>query len=355
MDTVTQITLGAAVGEVILGKKTGNKAPLWGALLGVVPDMDVLFTSFLTDVQEIIVHRGISHSLLFCIAAPPVFGWALSKMKWNREVDWKSWSWMVFWVIFTHIFIDVCTSYGTQVFQPFSNVALSFNSIFIVDPFYTLPLMAGIITALFFQRGSARRALANYLGLGLSSFYLLMGFGIKYHVNEVFEENFRRGHITVDRHMTTPAPFTEFLWTGYAESNDTIYAGIYSIFDDDRSIDLIKISQNSELINPYKNDLPVRRLLWFSNGYYAVDKKPDGIYFHDLRFGRSDLWLTDKDASFVWNYKLQFNADSTKVTGFQHLDPAFNIHNTQNNLFDKLLERIWGENKNEQDLKLIIP
>lgn len=134
MDTVTQITLGAAVGEVILGKKTGNKAPLWGALLGVVPDMDVLFTPFLTDVQEIIVHRGISHSLLFCIAAPPVFGWALSKMKWNREVDWKSWSRMVFWVIFTHIFIDVCTSYGTQVFQPFSNVALSFNSIFICRP-----------------------------------------------------------------------------------------------------------------------------------------------------------------------------------------------------------------------------
>lgn len=339
MDTVTQFTLGAAVGEAVLGRKIGNKAPAWGAVIGIVPDLDVLANPFLNEVQEIIAHRGISHSLMFCLAASPLFGWLLSRMKWNRDAGWRSWSLLVFWVILTHIFVDVCTSYGTQVFQPFSNYALSFNSIFIIDLFYTLPLMIGLVTTLFFNRGSDKRKWANRLGLGISSFYLLMGFGLKWHVNSVFEDNFQRQQISVDRYMTTPAPFTEFLWTGYAESDDTIYAGLYSVFDDDRSVDLIKVPQNSGLINTYKNDLPVRRLIWFSNGYYSVEKRTDGIYFSDLRFGRSDLWLTDRDAPLAWTYKLEFNNDSSMVTGFRHFEPSFN---RGDNLLGRLVDRIIG-------------
>ena len=38
MDSVTQIVLGAAVGELVLGRKVGNKAILWGAIAGTIPD-----------------------------------------------------------------------------------------------------------------------------------------------------------------------------------------------------------------------------------------------------------------------------------------------------------------------------
>jgi len=41
LDLVTQIVLGAAVGEVVLGKKAGNKAIMWGAIGGLIPDLDV--------------------------------------------------------------------------------------------------------------------------------------------------------------------------------------------------------------------------------------------------------------------------------------------------------------------------
>ncbi len=343
MDTITQITLGAAVGEAVLGNKAGNKAPLWGAILGIVPDLDILANPFLTEVQEIIAHRGISHSILFCIIASPLFGWLLSKLKWNRNVDaeWTTWSWLAFWVISTHIFIDVCTSYGTQVFQPFSNYPLSFNSIFIIDPFYTLPLLIGIITALFLKGNSSKRRWANFLGLGISTFYLLLGFGFKWHVNSMFEQNFNQQQISVDRYMTTPAPLTEFLWTGYAESGDHIYVGIYSVFDGNGDIDFTEIPQNSYFIDPYLHNLPVKRVLWFSNGYYTVQKKENILLFSDLRFGRSDLWLTDKQAPYVWNYKLQFNADSTEIIGFEHLEPSFRGGTDQ--ILNKLINRIAGE------------
>ena len=65
MDLVTQTVLGAAVGEVVLGKKAGNKAIMWGAVGGLLPDLDVLITPFFNDVDGLFVHRGFSHSLIF--------------------------------------------------------------------------------------------------------------------------------------------------------------------------------------------------------------------------------------------------------------------------------------------------
>lgn len=339
MDSITQIALGAAVGEACLGKKLGNKAAGWGALFGVVPDLDVLASPFLSNVQELVVHRGITHSLLFIVIAAPLFGWLLCRF-YKKEISWRRWSLMVFLVISTHIFIDVCTSYGTQVFQPFSNYTASFNSIFIIDPFYTLPLLGGVISALFMRRQLFKRRWINYIGLGLSSAYMLAGFFIKAHVNAVFEDNFSRQQITVEQYMTTPMPLTEFLWVGYAQHDGQIYAGLYSIFDEDRHIAFQSTAMNEQLIKPYKDQLPVKRILWFSDGYYAASQSEDELFMHDLRFGRTNLWLNEEPTPFVWNYRLQFNADSSKVTGFERKEPAFDFSGKQ---FSKLFERVIGK------------
>ncbi len=340
MDTLTQITLGAAVGEATLGEKIGNKAPFWGALLGVVPDLDVLVSPFVSEVQALAIHRGITHSLFFCIVGAPLLGWILQHYHSKTETRWKDWSLLTFWVLLTHIFIDVCTSYGTQVFQPFSNYALSFNSVFIIDPFYTLPLMGGIGTALFMNPTLPKRKWANWFGLVISSIYLLLGFGIKSHVNNVFEQNFARNKIEPANYMTTPAPFSIFLWTGYAEEEGMIYAGLYSVFDKDKQIDFHLIRQNEHLLKPYRNQLPVERLVWFSQGYYAVKKDADNIIVHDLRFGRSDLWLTDQPAPYVWNYQLEFNSDSSRVTGFKQYEPSFDM---RSEVIARSISRTFGK------------
>lgn len=340
MDTITQLTLGAAVGESVLGDKIGYKAPLWGAVLGIVPDLDVLVSPFISEVQALAVHRGITHSLFFTLLATPLLGWLLHRYQSRAGVSWKDWSWMVFGVLITHIFIDVCTSYGTQVLQPFSNYSLSFNTIFIIDPFYTLPLMVGVGAALFMKRTSQKRKWANRVGLIISSAYLLAAFGIKAHVNAVFEQNYRMQDIQPEQQMTTPAPFTIFLWTGYAEEGDTLYAGLYSIFDSDRAITFHAIPQNEELLAPYRNQLPVERIRWFSQGYFAATKEGKNIIVHDLRFGRSDLWLTNGQAPFVWNYRLRFNKDSTRVTGFRQLEPDFDARAS---MVTRLIHRTFGE------------
>ena len=63
MDSLSQITLGAAVGELILGKKIGNRAMVWGAVAGTIPDLDVVGNYFMTDLDGLLFHRGISHSI----------------------------------------------------------------------------------------------------------------------------------------------------------------------------------------------------------------------------------------------------------------------------------------------------
>ena len=74
MDSITQATLGAAVGEWLLGRKLGNRALAWGALLGTLPDLDVLIAPFLDTAGNLWWHRGPSHSLLVMLLA----SWLLS-------------------------------------------------------------------------------------------------------------------------------------------------------------------------------------------------------------------------------------------------------------------------------------
>jgi len=95
MDSLTQIVLGAAVGEVVLGKKVGNKAMLYGATAGTIPDLDTFASHFTDTVTALEIHRGFTHSILFSILFAPIFGWLVSR--YEKLGDFKNWSWLFFW------------------------------------------------------------------------------------------------------------------------------------------------------------------------------------------------------------------------------------------------------------------
>ena len=79
MDSLTQIVLGAAVGEVLLGRKVGNKAMLWGAVAGTIPDLDVYQSLIFDSLKANELHRGFSHSILFSVIFAPLLAWILVK------------------------------------------------------------------------------------------------------------------------------------------------------------------------------------------------------------------------------------------------------------------------------------
>src|SRR5688572_30438424 len=93
MDSLTQIVLGAAVGEIALGRKIGNRALIWGGIGGTIPDLDVLANVFMDPIDALAFHRGIMHSILFSVVAPVFFGW-LVHQSYDRQLH-KTWGYKI--------------------------------------------------------------------------------------------------------------------------------------------------------------------------------------------------------------------------------------------------------------------
>ena len=132
MDSLTQIVLGAAAGEAVLGKKVGNKAMLYGAIAGTIPDLDTLVGKFLDPLTAIEIHRGLSHSIVFSVLMAPILGWLVSEIHKKAVATWKDWSWLFFWGLLTHPLLDAHTTWGTQFFWPF-DLRLAYQNIFVID------------------------------------------------------------------------------------------------------------------------------------------------------------------------------------------------------------------------------
>ena len=339
MDSITQATLGAAVGEALLGKKAGYRAAAWGAVLGTLPDLDILINPFVDTVNELYFHRNITHSFFFALLISPFIGWGIDKVHAQLEIGWKRWANLSFWVIATHILIDIPTTYGTQALQPFTNYPVTTDSIFIIDPLYTVPLLLGLLVSLFLNRTSNKRRIINYAGLTISTFYLVWGLGIKAHVHGTFQESFTQQYGNYEKMKTTPNGPTTFLWNGYIVKNDTLYHSLYSIFDESNDLEFKSIPRNSDKIEPYINDRALEALMWFSRGYYTVEETDDGdLLYYDLRFGRDDLWLTDQ-GDFVWRNRLIFD-DAGNAHTFEQDLPSFDARSENLGLF---WNRIWGQ------------
>jgi len=338
MDTVTQITLGAAVGEASAGREASTKAPLWGAVFGLLPDLDVLANPFLTEAQALTFHRSLTHSLLFIAIVTPLSAYVLRRFYPNDAPSLGRWAGLVGMVLLTHVGLDCLTTYGTQIFWPFSNYPVIYGTIFIIDPLYTLPLALGLLGALRWNASARARRWSNYAGLAVSSAYLLLTVINKQHIDRVFAENLARKASSADQFLTTPTPFNNLLWRGIAETDDGFYVGFYSRLDPDRTIDFRYVPKQHELLGSAADHPIVQRIRQFSRGYFAVRRGPDGApRLHDLRFGRNDLGLTSK-GQYLFTFHLLEGADG-QVVGLQQKEPPLRLNGT---LLRKFVARIRG-------------
>jgi inner membrane protein len=303
MDSLTQLTLGAAVGELVLGNKVGRKAAIWGGFVGTLPDLDVLADPFLNEIQALSFHRGISHSLVFTVLASPVLGWMISRIHRSSQVTWRAWSQLVFWCLLTHITLDCFTTYGTQIFQPFSDYRVIVGSIFIIDPLYTIPLLTGLVVALWVKRTSQLHRVANYLGIGLSSLYLLLTFANKLYVEEMFKDALQAQGYDYQQLFTYPTAFNNLLWIGLAANSEGVWVGHYSLFDAKPDINFRYVLRHGELLDKLADDPVVQRLRWFSNELYTVSEKGGVLYFNDLHLPRTDNWLT-MEGDYIFSFRL---------------------------------------------------
>ncbi|WP_417362009.1 metal-dependent hydrolase [Galbibacter sp.] len=301
MDSLTQIVLGAAVAEAVLGKKIGNKAMLYGAIAGTIPDLDVFVGSFTDTVTALEMHRGFTHSILFSILFAPVFGWLVSRYESYKNV--KGWSWLFFWCFLTHPLLDAFTTWGTQLFWPF-NTRVAFKSIFVIDPLYTVPFILFLILAMFQKRTSKKRHFYNNMGLILSTSYLAITLLLKWITYTKFEAALSEQNIAYTQMDTRPTPMNTILWSANVETKSGFLIGSYSLFDS-QPIVFNMYPKNHELIANFTANDKMQRMINISKGWYCITTKNNELYFNDLRFGLLSMDPAAQD--FVFQYKFETN------------------------------------------------
>lgn len=301
MDSLTQIVLGGAVGEAVLCKKVGNKAILWGAIGGTIPDLDTIPGLFLDTVSRLEIHRGFSHSIVFAILIAPLLGFLIDKIyRKKKESTWWGWTQLMFWAIFTHPLLDIFTTWGTQLLWPLE-WRIAIQSIFVIDPLYTLPFLICLIVVLFIKRNNPKRMKWNRVGLVISSFYLLITVGIKLYVDEVFENTLINEGYEYKRFDSRPTPLNAILWTSNIELEDRFLITYYSIFDAHQNLEFFEFAKNETLLNPYRNEPEIERLIQLTKGFFTIEKTANGIAMNDLRFGLTE-GFNNGQGDFVFTY-----------------------------------------------------
>lgn len=309
MDSLTQIVLGASVGEAVLGKKVGNKAMLYGAIAGTIPDLDVLARYLVDTVTATEWHRGFSHSVLFSVVFAPLFGWLVWKLNRKSEAHWKDWSWLMFWGLFTHPILDAFTTWGTQLFWPFKT-RLAFQNIFVIDPLYTIPFLVFLILTMFQKRRSVKRRSYNRLGLLISSAYLVLTLILKGFAYRQFSNNLEFQGITYTAMDIRPAPFNTVLWTANIDAGDAYLIGNYS-FLDSQPVRFASYPKNHQLLDDLETNEKVVRLIDIAEGWYTISEEKGKLLFNDLRFGLLSLKVDEK--RFAFTYELATTPSGVKV------------------------------------------
>ena len=302
MDSLTQIVLGASVGEVVLGKKVGNKAILWGAIAGTLPDLDVLLRYFTDEISSTQMHRGFSHSIVFAVLIAPLLGWIAKKIHFKlKEVSFKDWTKLFFWTTVTHPLLDAHTTWGTQFFWPF-NYRLAYQNIFVVDPLYTLPFLMFLIIVMTLKKDNPKRSKFNTIGLSLSSTYLLLTLIFKWISFQEFKEGLENQEIEYVEIDTKPSPLNSILWSSLIETDKGYRTAYYSLFDKQEITYSKEFLKNHHLLEPYLEQKVIKQLIDISAGWYRIEEKNGKLLFWDLRFGQ--MGMDVNNASFLWYYEL---------------------------------------------------
>lgn len=307
MDSITQFVLGAAIGEVVAGKKAGNRAVLWGGVAGTIPDLDILFNPFFTELENLSIHRGFSHSLVFAFIAAPLIALPVYKIHRRKYLaDYNDWLTLFFLGIFTHPLLDAFTLYGTQLFLPFSNYRVALNTISIIDPGYTLPLLIATIATFIFRRNKPDSSFrwAKW-GLVISNSYLAVTCLNKSYVEDIFNQSLESQYIHPHQTMSNPVIFSNLLWCSVAKDDSCCYIGYYSLLQKTHKVKYEVFPIRDSLNRMIKDREGFKKLQWFSKGYYILETRNDTLCFFDVRFGKSDLQTYgENERAFVFYFKL---------------------------------------------------
>ena len=271
MDPLTQGTIGAVLPQALSKKNLGIVA-LLGFLSGMAPDLDIFIRSSTDPLLSLEYHRQFTHSLVFIpfgglICALFLFVVFKKISPFNFK---KTWLYCTLGYG-THGLIDACTSYGTLLFWPFSDIRIAWNNISIIDPLFTIPLILLIALATI-----KKKNVYSKIALGWAVTYLMIGMylhNVAINVGKEIAE--QRGH-TITRIKAKPSFGNLILWKTIYETDNQFYVDatnlLFNKIIPGESIKKLNQEEDfpwlKEESQQYKD---VERFKWFSNDFLAVN------------------------------------------------------------------------------------
>ncbi len=321
MDLITQGVLGALLAQTQAQTKKLGKAVIIGALAGMAPDLDVLIRSSSDPLLFLEFHRHFTHSLFFIPLGGLICSlllYPLLAKRWRLSY-WQTLLWCVLGVA-THGLLDGCTSYGTQLLWPLTNERFAWSFISIIDPLFTLPLIAFIVLAV-------KKSSHLYIKLGLiwMSVYLALGYIQHQRALDLGEKlAAKRGH-TVVRLEAKPSLGNLAVWKIIYESNgyfyiDAVKPGLFQskVWQGERLavLDIKRDFSWLDLNSQQAKD--IERFRWFTSDFLAIDpENPQRII--DIRYS-----LVPNTVIALWGIELAKNAkhDAHIQYSMSHRDRA---------------------------------
>ncbi len=310
MDSLTHLVLGAVVGEIAARKQLGAKALALGAVAQYVPDLDVVAALWLNPADNLVAHRGITHSFLFVALGSVAFAWVARAVFRRPIAPWHFWIGFFALQLSLHIFIDAFNAYGAGWLEPFSSRKITFDTLYVVDPVFTLPLIVAL-TGLLFARSIRRRRNFALAGIALSGLYLIMTIGMRWIVvNQVESETAKLAEH--DKLLVTPAPLNSLLWFVAAGNDSGFFTSYVSVFDNPDASRYAYFPRKEHLLAKSNAEPDIQTLKAFSQGYYTAELWGDTLVFNDLRFGQIVGW-TNPRSKFVFHYFVDYPEENTLV------------------------------------------
>ncbi|MEM7001739.1 MAG: metal-dependent hydrolase [Pseudomonadota bacterium] len=283
MDPVSQGAIGAVFAQSIQRREQLAAAAWLGVAAGMAPDLDVFIQSSTDPLLFLEYHRHFTHALVFipfgaAIVATALFPWA------KRFLTFKQAYLACFLGYASHGLLDACTSYGTQLFWPFSDQRVTWNNIAVVDPAFTLPLLACVIIS--YRR---RARVWAWAGIAWAVFYLLLGVVQLQRATGTAEALIaERGHHSASRLTMKPSFANLLLWKSIYEYEgayyvDAVRVGTTRTVCEGEHLPKLTIDTHLPgLVPGSQQAVDLERFRWFSQDYLASTGKPGQVT--DVRY-----------------------------------------------------------------------
>mgnify|MGYP002854700445 CR=1 FL=1 len=328
MDPLTQGVLGAALPQATASKgRYAASAGLLGFLAGMAADLDVLIRSATDPLLFLEYHRQFTHSLVFIPIGGLVCALILHRLLGRRRGLSFQQSWLFCTLGYaTHALLDACTTYGTMLFWPFSDQRIAWNTISIIDPLFTVPLLLAVVLA-----ARKQRPLYARLGLAWACAYMALGLWQRNAAMEMGHELAAQRADTVLRLEAKPSFANILVWKIVYETEDryhvdAVRAGLVPKVFPGASVPKLDVARDMPWLDGNSQQArDIERFRWFSNGYIARDPRyPNRVM--DIRYS-----MIPNEMAPLWSIELQPGASSD-----QHV--AYRVHR---NAKGSPVQRLW--------------